>query len=87
MTTKPKPKPDEVSDEDRAKLNAGRCPECGGRGFVLGPRGGMNQNIECAQVTCRARFNVAIFAGAIQHAQRIEKRVEGGPRWLSEPVQ
>lgn len=78
---------DEVPDDERVTLNAGRCPDCGGRGFVLGPRGGMNQNIECAQIRCRARFNVAIFAGAVQHAERIEKRVEGGPRWPSEPVQ
>lgn len=77
----------EVTNDERAILNSGHCPDCGGRGFVLGPRGGINQNIECAQISCRARFNVALFAGAIQHAQRIERRWQGGPRWVSEPVQ
>lgn len=76
---------DEVTTDERTTLNAGHCPDCGERGFVLGPRGGLNQNIECAQIACRARFNVTLFAGAIQHAQRIEKRAEGGPRWVSEP--
>lgn len=77
----------EVDTDERTTLNSGRCPDCGGRGFVLGPRGGLNQNIECAQVSCRARFNVTLFSGAVQAAQRIEKRIEGGPSWPSEPIQ
>lgn len=77
----------EVSEQERSLLNHGVCPNCGNRGFVIGPRGGINLNIECASISCRARFNVALFAGAVQHAQRIEKRADGGPPWPSEPMQ
>lgn len=76
-----------VSESERSTLNHGSCPVCGSRGFVFGPRGGINLNIECANISCRARFNVALFAGAVQHAQRIETREQGGPAWPSEPLQ
>jgi glutamate 5-kinase len=86
MTKQQQAPPDrEVTAKERYTLNLGHCPDCRGRGFVLGPRGGMAVNIECAQITCRARFNVVIFSGAVQHAQRIESRAEGGPEWPSEP--
>ena len=75
----------EVSAAELQTLNQGHCPDCRGRGFVLGPRGGLALNIECAQLPCRARFNVALFSGVAQTAQRIEKRLEGGPEWPSEP--
>lgn len=75
----------EVSAMELLTLNSGHCPDCRGRGFVLGPRGGLALNIECAQLPCRARFNVALFSGVAQTAQRIEKRSEGGPEWPSEP--
>lgn len=80
-----KPDPREVGFDELQMLNEGECPTCGNRGFVLGPRGGLNLNIECADVECRSRYNVTLFAGAIQHAHRIEKRSEGGLRWPSEP--
>jgi hypothetical protein len=75
----------DATPAERYTLNLGHCPDCKGRGFVLGPRAGMAVNIECAQIPCRARFNVVIFSGAVQHAQRIEKRSEGGLEWPSEP--
>ena len=76
-----------VGDDELITLNKGHCPTCNGRGFVLGPRGGLNVNIECANLACRERYNVAVFSGNIMNAQRIEKRAEGGEPWPSEPPQ
>lgn len=77
---------DRLTDKERETLNKGSCPTCQRRGFVLGPLGGININIECANIVCRERYNVALFSGAIQSAQRIEKRADGGPQWPSEPL-
>lgn len=73
-------KPRELSD-----LNRGNCPTCSRRGFVIGPQGGISINIECANTSCRDRFNVAFYGGHVQAAQRIPKRLEGGIEWPSEP--
>lgn len=48
---------------------AGKCPDCMGEVFRLGPRGGMNRNVEC--MGCRARFNVAVVSGKVVYADRI----------------
>jgi hypothetical protein len=72
--------------EEIDRLNAGRCPDCNYRGFVLGPRGGSAQNIECGNLNCRARFNVTIYASRVVMAQRIERRRDGGAIWGSEPL-
>jgi hypothetical protein len=70
------------SDERAARsISSGHCPDCSHRGFILGPKGGASQNIECGNLNCRARFNVTIFAGACVFAQRIERESEGGSRW------
>jgi hypothetical protein len=75
-----------MTEQEGETISSGSCPVCHHRGFVLGPMaGGINLNIECANVKCRARFNVALYAGRVQYAQRIEKRSEGGPEWPSEP--
>jgi hypothetical protein len=74
-----------ITETQIRTLSRGHCPDCGGRGFVLGPRGGLALNIECAQIPCRARFNVALFSGVVQTAERIEKHADGGPVWPSEP--
>ena len=71
--------------EDGDRLSQGHCPDCGYRGFVLGPLGGAAQNIECGNIQCRARFNVTVYAGQVLFAQRIEKQSEGGPSWPSDP--
>jgi hypothetical protein len=72
----------EVSEGDIARIASGHCPVCSYRGFVLGPRGGMSINIECGNVGCRARFNVAsAFTHRIVFAQRIPKQSEGGSDW------
>jgi hypothetical protein len=64
------------------RLNAGHCPDCGYRGFVLGPRGGSAINIECGNVICRARFNVTCgLINRIVWAQRIPKEDDGGSNW------
>jgi hypothetical protein len=45
----------------------GIAPDCGYRGFVLGPRGELAINIECGSPSCRARFNV----GASQYSHKV----------------
>jgi hypothetical protein len=66
-----------------AVIDAGHCPDCNHRGFLLGPRAGVTLNIECGNRQCRARFNVT--AGLESHhiifAERIPKQSEGGPDW------
>ena len=77
-----------IEDVNEAMLNmlsSGHCPICARRGFVLGPQGGSAINIECANLDCRRRFNVTLFAGQVMMAQQIERRGEGGPIWPSEP--
>lgn len=73
-------------------LTRGECPDCDERGFVLGPAAGgglkptLTQiNIECANLACRSRFNVALYSGEVIHAHRIESVAEGGLTWPSEP--
>jgi Zn finger protein HypA/HybF involved in hydrogenase expression len=46
---------DEVSSLFPINLNKG-CPDCGGNEFRVGPRGGMNRNVEC--IACESRFNM-----------------------------
>jgi hypothetical protein len=65
------------------------CPDCGCGIFRTGPRGGVSQNIECAQ--CGSRFNVSRWDRAmtggregkmpIVWAQRIPREDEGGGEW------
>lgn len=64
----------------RAAIDSGHCPDCGHRGFVFGPMGGASTNIECGNVNCLARFNVARgpLSSYVLFAERIAKRSEGG---------
>jgi len=75
-----------VADE-KILIGAGFCPDCGYRGFVLGPRGGVAINIECGNVDCRARFN--IVSAPFNHTEllfcdRIPREGEGGTVWDEE---
>ena len=74
-----------MDDDEVDTLSAGYCVDCHHRGFVGGPSAGLNWNIECGNVDCRARYNVAWFAGRMQTAHRIPKRSEGGSEWPNEP--
>lgn len=74
-----------LKDDIAGPLSDGHCPDCGHRGFVLGPRGGEALNIECGNVECRSRFNVAVIAGWIAFAHRIASQAESGTVWPSEP--
>lgn len=68
-------------------LEKGNCPDCGYRGFVIGPMAGptpMHINIECGG--CRKRFNAVFYSGRVVTAHRIESVAEGGLRWVSEPA-
>lgn len=61
-----------MTEKEHTMLAAGRCPVCGYRGFLLGPRGGAAINIECGSVDCSARFNVTPMGwGQIAFAERI----------------
>jgi transcription elongation factor Elf1 len=68
-----------LTDAEMEAINRGHCPDCNHRGFVLGPRGGMSQNIECGG--CGNRFNVASssFSHHIVMGQRLP--TEGSVRW------
>jgi uncharacterized Zn finger protein (UPF0148 family) len=64
------------------------CPDCGCFIFRPGPRGGISQNIECAQ--CGSRFNVTRWDHnttdrkgpmPIVWAQRIPSEKDGGGVW------
>ena len=72
-----------LSDKERLSLTRGHCPDCGYRGFVLGPRGGAAINIECGNTACRARFNVSSFAHwhGVAMGERIPKEAKGGSNW------
>jgi hypothetical protein len=65
-------------------ITLGNCPDCGHRGFVIGPQGGGHINIECANLSCRERFNVLFYSGTVVFCQRIGNGREG-PTWPSEP--
>ena len=72
----------ELTDAEKLIITRGNCPDCGYRGFVLGPRGGASINIECGNLACRARFNVTAARNHwIVFAQRIPRESEGGSNW------
>ena len=76
----------DMSAEEIDEIRFGHCCDCGHRGFVGGPQAvHLNYNVECGNLDCRARFNVVYYAGMVQTAQRIPKRSEGGPEWITEP--
>jgi len=76
---------DEITDAQAARIMRGHCPDCGHRGFCIGPQGGLSLNIECGNSDCRARFNATFYSGRLMFAERIERRSEGGALWPSEP--
>lgn len=54
------------------RLQTGYCPECGSnQGFYEGPRGGLAQNIFCANNSCEAGFNVIMFPDKLHVSERI----------------
>lgn len=59
----------DLTQAECATLAGGRCPDCGGAGFRMGPRGGGSQNVEC--MTCRQGFNVATFGWSVVMGQRL----------------
>ena len=76
---------DDLGHDDLEYLTLGHCPTCCHRGFVNGPQGGMSINIECGNLNCRDRFNVAWVGGEAAFAQRIGNGRQGPP-WPSEPL-
>ena len=51
------------------------CPDCGGKEFIPGPRGGLSQNMTCSG--CGSEFNIARFEGRVFLAARIDRSVVG----------
>jgi len=70
-----------LTTSELATLSKGNCPACKKRGFVIGPQGGKSINIECANVDCRARFNVAFYSGAAMMGHVLPM----GEPWPSDP--
>jgi hypothetical protein len=74
---------------DQVFPDSEECPDCGCGIFRPGPRGGLSQNVECAQ--CGARFNVTrldpvMMEGRQGHrpivwARRIPSEKDGGAAW------
>jgi len=59
-----------------------QCPDCHGKNFIMGPHGGMSQNIECS--SCGSNFNVGpfddgVFLGSVFMVDRIGWNISG--RW------
>lgn len=50
------PAPQEKPDPEDNRL---RCPDCGGLDWLMGPCGGLCQNVMCA--SCRKEFNHTPF--------------------------
>lgn len=48
----------ECTPGERERLRHNQCPDCGNYGFHDGPRGGLSQNIFCANPHCRSGFNL-----------------------------
>jgi hypothetical protein len=61
-----------------AKIITDRCPDCNGKGFYAGPRGGISQNIYCQNRECRSAFNVTVFTETEGTVERIGKK---DPEW------
>ena len=63
-------------DAIRLSLNAGQCPDCGGKKFLAGPEGGLTQNIKCA--ACGSEFNFCppCYVMPIGFAERIGQTTE-----------
>jgi hypothetical protein len=70
--------------EMAAAITTGHCPACGYRGFVFGPRGGSSVNIECGNVKCRTRYNIA--TDMWQRVIMVQEIDRNGV-WPSEPAQ
>ena len=75
----------EITPLDLTAMSLGYCPACHKRGFVIGPRAGLSINLECANITCRQRYNAAVLSGNFMHGHYLPKRSEGGLQWPSEP--
>jgi hypothetical protein len=63
--------PGALTADELVRMSNGRCPTCGHRGFVLGPRGGSAQNIECGG--CGCRYNVCTVGWSVLWGQRIPR--------------
>lgn len=63
--------PDLTVDELRFITYQQKCPDCKVGRLYVGPRGGQNMNMECANWKCGHKFNVVPFASGIYFAERL----------------
>lgn len=54
---------------DLDSLKNGICPDCGPTDFLMGPRAGICENIQCEK--CGSRFNIAMVNSRVFKAERI----------------
>ncbi len=62
-----------LTDAEAEALDKGQCPDCGSPDFYLGPRGGMNRNIQCANDQCRSKFNLVLGMAGSFGKQRLSR--------------
>lgn len=79
----------QLGQDDLDRISGGDCPVCRRRGFVVGPMGGASVsgatlNIECAQLDCRSRFNVAFYSGQAVMGHHLPNGATS-QSWPSEP--
>ena len=63
-------------DVVRLSLNAGVCPDCGGKHFFNGPEGGLTVNIKCAGCGHEFSYCPPCFAAPRGFAERIGEGAE-----------
>lgn len=57
--------------DPKDSFSRGILPCCGGTQYYEGPRGGLSQNIQCANEECGQRWNIAIVNGHCIMADKI----------------
>src|SRR4029434_10212866 len=74
----------QLTDMERDVMSKGFCPDCGHRGFVLGPRGGAAINVSCGGG--EARFNVPTFGHDVVMGERLPRDApQGAPQERGRP--
>ena len=68
---KPYPK---LTNAEVQQLDSGKCPDCGSPSFFIGPRGGMNTNVRCANDKCRSKFNLILGMHGAFGKERISEK-------------
>ena len=54
---------------DVESFQKGECPNCGSTHFLLGPSGGISQNVQCCG--CKKEYNVAWAMGTVLSVEEL----------------